>query len=114
MAFNDALQDTVTISTISLSTDAFGQESKVEVVLYSAVPCRLNQNSNGNNIDDDLGASEQFTEKWIMQMEAQYNGAVRGDKAVINSTIYEITKKHEIRGTSATVNHVVYFLKEQE
>ena len=117
MPYNDALQDTVTITTISTGFaggDVVGEEIKTEAVLYNAVKCRLMQAGRVQKLSQQEGKQEAFSNSWLIQMEAQYNGANRGDKASVNNQSYIITKKHEIRGDSAVIHHVVYYLQEQD
>lgn len=117
MAFIDALQDTVTIYTVSTgykSGDTVGEQVKTETPLYQNVKGRLNSLSNSalsirRNFE---GQHEKFDYSWILEMAPEYNGANRGDKVVCNGQNYIISKKHEIRGTSSAIHHVVYYLEE--
>lgn len=114
MAFLDALQDTVTIETPSLATDGIGQESKSFSALYTSIPCRLQAVSGFQNMQQEEGEFEGVQERWLILVEPQFNGAGKGDRATIDGTIYIITKKHEIRGTTSAIHHVIYFLQEKE
>ena len=114
MAFIDALQDRVTIYSISISTSAEGEQTKQESLLYSNIRCGLRSISGFREIQPDPGAMETYSERWLIQVEAQYNGADRGDKAVVNGITYQITKKHEIKGVKSTAEYIVYYLQEKE
>jgi len=113
MAFADALQDTCTIYNTTVTTSATKAQVKSQSVRYSAIRCRLHSTSNQNRNEKSQGSFENFKNIWILQVEAIYNGAVRGDRVVVNSQNYIITKKHEIKGVSSSANHVVYTLEEQ-
>lgn len=117
MAFADALQDTVTINTVSIafkSGDTVGQEVKTRTPLYSGVKGRLNSLSNAalsiSRINQ--GKQEKMADAWILEMQPQYNGASAGFEVVANGKTFIITKKHEIRGRSSAIHHVVYYLEE--
>jgi hypothetical protein len=117
MAYTDALQDTVTISTVSTDFkvgDKVGEEEKTFTPLYTNVACRLMSAGRVQRTDKQTGSFESFANIWLIQMAPEFNGANRGDRAVVNGQTYLITKKHEIRGDSATINHVVYYLEEKE
>ena len=47
-------------------------------------------------------------------MQGSYNGAVRGDKAVVNGITYLIDKAHEIKGITSAVEYMVYYLEEKK
>jgi len=116
MAFADALQDVVTISTVAVGFRAgsnIGEEVKTLTPLYTSVPCRLMSSERTEDSRKGQGSYESQKENWLILMEPAYNGANRGDRAVILSKTYLITKKHEIRGASSAINHVVYYLEEQ-
>lgn len=117
MAFIDALQDTVTINTVSIalkSGDSVGQEVKTKTALYSNVKGRLNSLSKAAfNLNlSSISEQEKLGNSWILEMAAQYNGAARGYEVLANGETYIITKKQEIRGRSSTIHHVVYYLEE--
>jgi hypothetical protein len=119
MAFADGLQDLITIYTISIAFkagDTVGQQVKTEVLLYSSVPGRLNSTSNVgiNTSRNTPGKQEQSKYSWILEMKPEHNGANRGDKVVANSQNYIIARKHEIRGKTSAIHHVVYYLEEAE
>lgn len=116
MAYADALQDTVTISAVSIGNrvgDTIGEEVKTFTPLYTSVPCRLMNSGRNQRIERNDGSFESFKNIWLIQMEAQYDGASRGDQAVINGQEYIIAKKHEIRGDSSAIHHLVYYLEEK-
>jgi len=116
MAFKDALQDTVTISAITVADRAgsnIGEQVKTAVVIYNGVKCRLMNNQNQSSFVRNAGSYQSEKENWLILMEPQYNGANRGDRAVVGGKTYLITKKHEIRGDSSAIHHVVYYLEEQ-
>ena len=113
MAHKDALTDSVTIVTIGTTKDNIGQETKSETALYTDVPCRLMEAGSARRSDEKNGAFENFRNQWLIQMSAQYNGANRGDRATVNGVTYLITKKHEIRGTTPTIEYVNYYLQEK-
>lgn len=117
MAFKDALQDTVTIYTVSTaykSGDSIGQQVKTETALYSNVKGRLNSLSNAALAMslNEVGKQEKYTNAWVLEMEPQYNGGARGGKVVCNGENFIISKKHEIRGRTSAIHHVVYYLQE--
>lgn len=116
MAYTDALQDTVTISTVTTgfkAGDVIGEEEKTLVPLYTNVACRLMNSGRGERVKSGDGAFETFSNIWLIQMAPSFNGANRGDQAVVNGQTYIITRRHEIRGDSATIHHVVYYLEEK-
>lgn len=117
MAYADALQDTVTIYTTTTGFkggDTVGEQVKTDTPLYSGVPCRLMSVSSFQGIRSQIQKQEGYKNKWLIQMEPQYNGADRGATAEVNGNNYIISKKHEIRGVSSAIHHVVYFLEEKE
>ncbi|MES2395030.1 MAG: hypothetical protein V4549_03465, partial [Bacteroidota bacterium] len=73
MAFIDALQDSVTIYTVTIgfkSGDTVGQEVKTESELYTSVPGRLNSGNSssisGTNRTEE-GKQEKFKHDWVLE-----------------------------------------------
>jgi hypothetical protein len=117
MAYEDALQDTVTIYTTTTGFkggDTVGEDVKTETPLYSNVPCRLMNVGTTPSVLNQPQKQEGFKYKWLIQMGPTFNGAERGATAVVNGDNYIITKKQEIRGDSSAIHHVVYYLEEKE
>lgn len=117
MAFEDALQDTVSIFTVAIgfkTGDSVGQEVKTPSALYSNVKGRLNSFSNAalSLSLSSQGKQESMKSAWVLEVAPRYNGASRGDKVTVNGEAFIITKKHEIRGRSSAIHHVVYYLEE--
>ncbi len=117
MAFLDALQDTVTISSVTTgfkSGDTIGQEVKTLTTLYSNVPCRMNvvSTSGGFKLQEQQGKQENFKYLRVLQMKPEHNGANRGDKATVNGIEYTIMQKIEVRGRTSAIHHVIYYLEE--
>lgn len=115
MAFSDALQDSVTISSVTIgfkAGDVVGEEGKTLTPLYTDIPCRLMSGETKKKFHPDDSAFENYKNLWLIQVEPEYNGANRGDSAVVNGQDYMITKKHEIRGSDSNIHHVVYYLEE--
>lgn len=118
MAFADALQDTVTIYTTTFaaaSGDTIGEQVKTQTPLYSGVKCKLIAVRSGvPPVLQREGSQQNYKQKWLIQMEAQYNGASIGHTAAIGAKNFVITDKQEIRGDSSAIHHMVYYLEEAE
>ncbi len=115
MAFEDALQDTVTIKTVTIAFsggDTVGEQVKTETPLYTGVACRLMSVGSVPPVLDQVQKQEGYINKWLIQIAPEYNGGVRGDLAIVDGVNYTITKKQEIRGDSSDIHHVVYYLDE--
>ena len=116
MAYLDGLQDTVTINTVSTgfkAGDTIGQTAKTKTPLYTNIKGRIYSVSNVASVKrDEAGKQEKFKYRWGLQVAAQYNGAQRGDEAVVNGVSYILTEKQELRGRSPAIHHVIYFLEE--
>lgn len=113
MSHKDGLIDSVNIYTITQSKDDIGQQKKVQTILYEDAPCRLIEDSKARNIQQTKGQFENIKDSWLIQMQAEHNGASRRDRAVVNGRTFEITKKNEIRGASQKIEYVVYYLEEK-
>ena len=111
MAYIDALNDRVTISTTTYTKNALLEETKIESVLYNDIPCRLMRGKSSIKKNTE-GAQESFVNEWLIQVQPTNNLANRGDKAVVNNQTYLIISKHEIKGNSTAIHHVVYYLQE--
>ena len=112
MAYVDALQDRADIFTITYTKNALLEETKVETPLYTSIPCRLMRNTQIVR-EGKEGAFESFSNQWLIHVQPSNNNANRKDRCVINGQTYLITSKHEIRGDSAAIHHVIYYLDEQ-
>ena len=116
MPYKDALQDTVTINSVSTNFkvgDSIGETVKTKVALYSNIKGRLYSMSSGESFNrKEVGKQEKFKYVFGLQLEGQYNGAERGDEAIVNGKTYLIIKKQELRGTSSIIHHVIYHLEE--
>ena len=117
MALKDAFQDVISINSVSTgfkAGDTVGQTVKTFTPLYSNIKGRLNSLSNAALAlyRAEFGKQEKFTNAWILQLEPQYNGGNRGDQVIANGEEFIITKKHEIRGRTPDIHHVVYYIEE--
>ncbi len=115
--YTDAFQDTVSIlaCTVALKAgDSIGQQVKTFSALYTNIKGKINvMPRQGIQVDlSSNGKQEGFSTEYILQLEPQYNGALRGYKAVVNGQNYIITKKEEIRGREPNPHHVAYYLEE--
>ena len=114
MAFIDALQDTCTIYNTTTTTSSTGKQTKSQSARYSDIRCRLHSGSSKANNIKAPGSAENFKNEWTLLVEPAYNGAVRGDRVVANAQNYIITRVQEVRGSTSSINHVIYILQEQE
>lgn len=114
MAFTDALQDTATFYTTSVSRSSIGEEVKSQAALYSGIRCRIHktQSSPKNMGGPQEGAFQKYKNQWVLLVETAYNGADRGDKVVVNSENYLIVRKQSMKGVTSTPNHIAYYLEE--
>jgi hypothetical protein len=118
MAYTDAYQDIVTINSVSTgfkAGDLVGETEKTKTPLYVGIKGRLYSSSNQSEfLRTESGKQEKFKYNYGLQVEAQYNGANRGDEVIVNDEVYVITKKQELRGRSPEIHHVIYLLEESK
>lgn len=112
MALIDALTDTCSMSSVTYSTDAMGQETKTITPLYATVPCRMHRGTIRPRIVPDQGSFQPKSEPWTMITTMDYAGGQRGDRVIWNSQTFFITIAQVVRGPSGS-NHMAYSIDEQ-
>jgi len=106
----DALTDTISFYTVTISKDSIGQEKKVKTILYNSIKGRVARKS--ERIIDEKGVFQEYKNILVLQVEKNYNGAERGDVVVFRGQNYTIVNKKEIKGVN-DVEFLVYYLNER-
>lgn len=115
MAFEDALTDVATISSLSKTVENTGEEVISLEEEYEDEPCRLLKGGYGAPKATQVpGQFEDPRDQWTMLLKPTVIGVQKSWRVSCNGLDFVVTSVHEVRGDTSAVHHVVLFLQEKK